>query len=266
MTDSSAEESLVLERYKFTVSYNGTAYQGFQIQGETRTVQLELEKALKQLGWQGTGFIGAGRTDTGVHAIGQVFNADLAWSHGTDALLKAMNAKLPKDIAITAVEKADADFHARFDAKWRCYHYHVYFAPVRNPLRDPLAWRLWPQPDIERLNEAAKEFPGIHDFRAFGSPPRKDRGTVREIKDSRWYELFPDEWVYEVRANAFLYHMVRRMVYVQVGYALGLIDIETVRNAVQKGIDAKPGLAPPNGLRLWNVTYGQPKKLENETK
>lgn len=254
MCDSSSEESM-LERYKFTVSYNGTAYQGFQIQGETKTIQLELENALRKLGWNERGIIGAGRTDTGVHAVAQVFSAGLEWKHGTDALLRAMNAKLPEDIAIIAVEKAAPEFHARFDATSRCYHYHMYSAPVRDPLRDEFSWRVWPRPDIERLNEAAQEFPGVHDFRAFGSPPRKDRGTVREIKESRWMENGPDEVIYEIRANAFLYHMVRRIVFVQMSYALGFLDMEMIRKAVREGIDAKPGLAPPNGLRLWNVTY-----------
>lgn len=129
MTDPSPEEIPVregqIERYKFTVSYNGSAYYGFQIQGRQKTVQLELENVLKKLGWKERSIIGAGRTDTGVHAAGQVFSAGLDWSHGTEALMAAMNAKLPDDIAIRDVKKVSDSFHARFDATSRCYHYEL---------------------------------------------------------------------------------------------------------------------------------------------
>ena len=113
------------ERYKVILAYDGTHFFGFQRQGADRTVQLEVEAALRQLGWQGRAITSSGRTDSGVHATGQVIAFDLDWRHGTESLLRALNAKLPDDVAVQAVEVAPADFHPRFDATSRCYRYQV---------------------------------------------------------------------------------------------------------------------------------------------
>ena len=212
-TDSSNEESDLVERYKFTVSYNGTAFYGFQRQGSTRTVQLELENALKKLGWREDSITGAGRTDSGVHAAGQVVSAALEWHHGEEQLRNALNAALPDDLAVLKVEKTRQDFNARYDALTRTYHYQVYFSPVRLPLQDEFSWRIWPKLSLDDLNTISRHFTGIHDFRAFGSPPRKDRSTVREIFTNSWKQQSEDEAYFEIEANAFLYHMVRRIVH-----------------------------------------------------
>ena len=256
MFDSSHEESDSLERYKFTISYNGTAFSGFQRQGATRTVQLVLEDALRELGWKEDSIVGAGRTDAGVHAAGQVFSAALRWPHGAQALRAAMNAKLPEDVAILNVEKVPYGFSARYDARSRCYHYHIYISPVRLPLVDQTAWQIREPLDLEALNRITRHFTGIHDFRAFGSPPRKNHSTVREIFVNRWTKISDGELLFEIEANAFLYHMVRRIVFLQTAYARGSVTEEAIINAVRYGIDAKPGLAPARGLRLQRVSYG----------
>ncbi len=256
MFDSSHEESDSLERYKFTISYNGTAFSGFQRQGSTRTVQLVLEDALRELGWKEDSIVGAGRTDAGVHAAGQVFSAALRWPHGANALRAAMNAKLPEDVAILNVEKVPYGFSARYDARSRCYHYHIYISPVRLPLVDQTAWQIREPLDLEALNRITRHFTGIHDFRAFGSPPRKNHSTVREIFVNRWTKISDGELLFEIEANAFLYHMVRRIVFLQTAYARGSVTEEAIINAVRYGIDAKPGLAPARGLRLQRVSYG----------
>ena len=123
---------------KLLLAYDGTHFFGFQRQGQARTVQLEVEAALRQLDWQGRTILSAGRTDSGVHASGQVIAFDLEWAHGPEELGRAMNANLPEDVAVKAVEVAAADFHPRFDATARCYRYQVLFAPQRDPLREPL--------------------------------------------------------------------------------------------------------------------------------
>lgn len=245
----------MIERYKFTVSYDGTLYLGFQAQKNSKTVQRELESALRKLGWKEDSIIGAGRTDSGVHAEGQVFSAGLAWKHGETALIRAMNASLPNDISIKKVEKAGSEFHARFDALSRCYHYHVYQTSVRDPLRDRFAWQIWPELDLKALNKAAEWFIGRFDFRAFGSPPRRDRGTVREIYESNWVQKTADEKIYIIRANAFLYHMVRHIVSVQVQYAQGWIGEDEIISAIHSAQPMSLGLAPANGLRLFEVDY-----------
>ncbi len=256
MLGSSTEESEALERYKFTISYNGTAFSGFQRQGAARTVQLVLEDALRELGWEEDAIVGAGRTDAGVHAAGQVFSAALRWNHGADALVRAMNAKLPDDVSILKVEQVPYGFSARYDALSRCYHYHIYFSPVRLPLVDLTAWQIRTPLGLEALNRITRHFTGIHDFRAFGSPPRKNHSTVREIFVNRWTKVSDDRFLFEIEANAFLYHMVRRIVFLQTAYAMGTVSEEAILNAVRYGIDAKPGLAPARGLRLQRVNYG----------
>ena len=256
--DSSTEESRLVERYKFTISYNGTAFSGFQRQGAARTVQLELENALRKLGWKEESIAGAGRTDSGVHAAGQVVSAWMEWRHGEEQLRNALNAALPPDLAVLKAEKAAPDFHARYSALSRTYRYQICFSPARLPLREEFSWRIWPKLSIEDLNSISRHFTGIHDFRAFGSPPRKDRSTVREIFTNSWVQQSDDEAFFEIEANAFLYHMVRRIVFLQIAYAKGNVSEEEIIRAVRDGIDAKPGLAPARGLQLWSVRYPEP--------
>ncbi len=258
--DSSKEESVLIERYKFTISYNGTAFSGFQRQGERRTVQLELENALRKLGWKEESITGAGRTDSGVHASGQVVSAALEWTHGEEQLRNALNAALPADLAVLKAEKTERDFNARYDALSRTYNYLIYFSPVRLPLKDGFAWRIWPELPIEKLNRISRHFTGIHDFCAFGSPPRKDHSTVREIFRNGWEKQSDDTFCFVIEANAFLYHMVRRIVFLQTAYGRGSVTEEDVIKAVRYGIDAKPGLAPARGLQLRSVSYPGPDK------
>ena len=260
ITDSSLEESSLVERYKFTISYNGTAFSGFQRQGGTRTVQLELENALRKLGWKEESIIGAGRTDSGVHAAGQVVSAAMEWHHGEEQLRSALNAALPPDLAVLKAEKAAADFNARYDALSRTYHYQIYFSPVRQPLRDDFSWRIWPELSLDKLNQITRHFTGIHDFRAFGSPPRKNHSTVREIFRNGWEKQSDDAFCFVIEANAFLYHMVRRIVFLQTAYGRGSVTEEEIIRAVRYGIDAKPGLAPARGLQLWSVRYPEPEE------
>lgn len=246
-----------MERYKVILAYDGTHFFGFQRQGQERTVQMEVEAALRQLNWQGRAILSSGRTDTGVHASGQVIAFDLDWPHGMEKLSRALNAKLPEDVAVMAVEAAAADFHPRFDAAARCYRYQVQFAPMRDPLQDRYVWRVWPPCEVEDLQAAAHLLHGTHDFAAFGTPPRPEGSTIRTVFQAYWHE--PENGVgwFEVTANAFLYHMVRRMVFVQVLVGQQRLSLERLREAVEQARALPPGLAPPKGLILKEVYYGQ---------
>ena len=244
-----------MERYKVTLAYDGTQFEGFQRQGTTRTVQLEVEKALRSLNWQGRAILSSGRTDSGVHAEGQVVAFDLEWSHTPEALGKALNAHLPQDVAVQHVERAGADFHPRYDAEWRCYHYHIVFAPVRDPLRERFAWRVWPLCEMEDLLAAARLLPGTHDFAAFGAPTRPGGTTLRAVYRATWQEKEDGVVRFEVVANAFLYHMVRRMVFVQVLVGHHRLSLEALSAAVEQAHAVMPGLAPPQGLVLKQVQY-----------
>ena len=147
-----------MARYQVILAYDGTEFVGFQRQAQgkkSRTVQAAIETALRQIGWQGRAILAAGRTDTGVHAAGQVVAFDLDWSHGEQALLAALNANLPPDVAAQAAFERRADFHPRYDALSRSYRYSIFCRPLRDPLRERYAWRVWPAPELERLQASA---------------------------------------------------------------------------------------------------------------
>lgn len=244
-----------MERYKVILAYDGTQFFGFQRQGQDRTVQLEVEAALRRLNWQGETILCAGRTDSGVHASGQVIAFDLEWKHGTQTLARALNAYLPVDVAVKAVEIVRPDFHPRYDAKSRSYRYKVCFAQERDPLTDRFTWRTWPVCDFELLQEAAGLLVGTHDFSAFGTPPRPNGSTIRTVFQADWQRTGENIWLFDVTANAFLYHMVRRMVFVQVSAGRKRMRMGDLQLAVGSGTPMMPGLAPPQGLTLRDVRY-----------
>jgi tRNA pseudouridine38-40 synthase len=243
-----------MAHYKVILAYDGTHFQGFQRQGTNRTVQAEVENALRGLNWGGRAILSAGRTDTGVHAAGQVVAFDLEWPHPTEALVKALNAHLPEDVAAKSAEVAEEEFHPRYDAQERCYRYRIYLSPHRDPLRERFAWRVWPIPGLDLLQAAAQRLTGRHDFAAFGNPPRAGGSTERMIFSCGW-EAEGDELRFEVRGNAFLYHMVRRMVYVQVQAGQNRLSLEAIDEAILHTRPLPPGLADPQGLVLWEVRY-----------
>ncbi len=255
-----------MARYQLKLAYDGTDFFGFQRQGNTRTVQSVFESVLREIGWQGETILFAGRTDTGVHASGQVVVFDLDWHHADALLIKALNAKLPDDVAVENLARAEVDFHPRYDASSRRYRYTIYQTPLRNPLLDRFAWHIWPVLDLEFLNRAAMKMTGTHDYSAFGRAMKPGASTVREVMVSRW-TLSGDSLTYEVEANAFLYHMVRRLVYVQVQVARGKITEEALLAGIETGKQIKPGLAPARGLVLTEVTYPKQKqvKIDSDT-
>jgi tRNA pseudouridine38-40 synthase len=249
-----------MARYQVILAYDGTGYLGSQRQANSRTVQGELEKALRKLGWSGHSVFLAGRTDTGVHAAGQVAAFDLDWQHAESDLLNALNANLPLDMVARDIRIAPPKFHPRFDATSRRYHYRLFCQPTRDPLRERFAWRVWPQVDGNGLQSAAALFVGPHDFAAYGAPPRAGSSTTRTVMNASW-QARDDEWHFEVQANAFLYRMVRRLVFVQVAHAQGKVSVEAVARSLAgqaEGIERSElpaGLAPAHGLTLVKVTY-----------
>jgi len=253
-----------MARYKLTLAYNGTGFFGSQRQANPRTVQGELEKALSKLGWIQNSVIMSGRTDTGVHATGQVVSFDLDWPHTDEDLVRALNDTLPADMAVQKAWIVNAKFHARFDATSRRYQYKLFCQPVREPMRESFAWRVWPAIDGDGLCNTAKLFPGRHDFSAFGSPTTPKGRTVRTVMKAEWTQVAKDEWQFEVQADAFLYRMVRRLVFVQVAVAQGKVSAEAIAQAlanpaqVESGSEKVPaGLAPAHGLILVEVTYNE---------
>jgi len=245
-----------MARYQIILAYDGTDFQGFQRQGSKRTVQLELESSLRRLGWKGRAILSAGRTDAGVHATGQVVAFDLNWDHPPEELQNALNAHLPDDVAVKHIREAAADFHPRFDATGRTYRYRITCQAERDPLSERFAWRVWPAVDGQLLQQAAAMLVGVHDFAAFGRAMKPGETTVREVCSASWRGEGND-FDFEVSAHAFLYHMVRRMVYLQVRVGHGRLSLDELEEGITHAKKLSPGLAPPNGLRLVLVAYGQ---------
>ena len=257
-----------MEHYQVILAYDGSRYKGFQRQANARTVQGVVEDALHKLNWHGSSILAAGRTDTGAHAIGQVIAFQLEWDHDPQRLLQALNNHLPSDVAAREVKQVPASFHPRYDASWRKYLYRVYCQPVRDPLLEPYAWRVWPSVDVDALQASAHVVIGRHDFGAFGNPPQGGSNTVRCVLASGW-KPEANSLIYEVTAQAFLYHMVRRLVFMQVKIAQGELQVADLLNALQdRNGDLENdvsetkstrrqvhGLAPARGLVLAEVGY-----------
>ena len=256
-----------MAHYKIILAYDGTHFLGFQrqaVSAKSRTVQQTVEIALRRLGWQGNSILAAGRTDTGVHASGQVIAFDLDWRHPTEELLSALNANLPQDIAAQSIQLADVDFHPRYNAIARRYRYCLFCRPLRDPLRERYAWRVWPDVKFEILKEAAQLLIGMQDFAAFGRPPGEKGTTRRQVFHAQWLQEV-EAYTFEIVANAFLYLMVRKLVFVQVMIAQNKQPLELISNSLMEATKlGVKGIAPPQGLTLTEVIYS-PQELARIT-
>ncbi|MCY4063291.1 MAG: tRNA pseudouridine(38-40) synthase TruA [Chloroflexi bacterium] len=261
-----------MRRYAAILAYDGTAYQGFQRQPEpTPTIQAAVEKAISQVTAQPASIVGAGRTDAGVHASGQVIAFDVGWKHGVDELLRAINSQLPADISLRGLWRKEG-FHPRFDALWRQYAYRIATPATRHPLLTRHVWQLiGVSLDLERMNAAAATCLGEHDFAAFGRPPQQgSSNTVRRIYWSRWETesgAFGRRLRYRIRGTAFLYHMVRRLVGVMAQVGQGEISPGEFEDILRsRDIARAKHLAPANGLILEAIGYPQSQETESTTR
>lgn len=247
-----------MAHYKLILAYDGTNYNGFQRQAIKTSVQATFEEALRRLGWQGRAIMPSGRTDSGVHAKGQVVSFNLDWNHPDYALQNALNAFLPADIAVQSVQQVAPDFHPRYDALSRQYRYQLYWQSARDPLRDRYAWRLDRKPELSLMQASANDLLGEHNFIAFGKALKEDGTTIRRIYSADWVEE-EDGMSFTIIGNAFLYHMVRRIVYVLVRIGLGELPVETVRIGLENLSTGIVSLAPARGLTLEAVTFSEDK-------
>jgi len=172
-----------------------------------------------------------------------------------------LNSSLPADIAIQSVQVVDAKFHPRFDAIARLYRYRLFCRSLRDPIRERFDWRVWPVLKTDILADVAKLFLGTHDFSAYGSPTTPKGTTMRTVMKAEWQQTTDDGWHFEVQADAFLYRMVRRLVFIQVAAAQEKISMEAIANSLAKQFPAgtrsglPSGLAPAHGLTLVEVKY-----------
>lgn len=234
------------------VEFDGTDFEGFQVQKSRRTVQGELEEALGRVTGEATRVVGAGRTDTGVHAAGLGVHLDTIWNRPLAVLERAWNARLPRDIAVRDLVPVPSDFSARYDATTRLYRYTILNQVVRAPLIERYAFRV-PEPlDASAMDAAARELIGQHDFGAFGTPPRGDN-TIRTMYQAGVRRVGVQILI-DLEANAFLYRMVRRIVGSLISVGRGVCSAGDFRQVLARKRRAGDA-APAHGLCLIQVKY-----------
>lgn len=243
-------------RFRAVVAYDGTAYHGFQRQSPERepSIQGELERTLEKVTGRTTTVLGAGRTDAGVHAQGQVIAFDSDWRHEAAALQRALNATLSEGIAVWEATTTDQTFHPRYEARSREYRYTIYNARVRHPLYRLYALHEPESLDADAMRVAVHDLIGEHDFAAFGQPTTGD-STVRQMfrtdvnRRESWIEI-------DLEANGFLYRMARSIVGALLEVGRGRMPIEQVEQILRSRDRAQsPATAPAHGLCLMRVNY-----------
>ncbi|RFU61428.1 tRNA pseudouridine(38-40) synthase TruA [Peribacillus glennii] len=245
-----------MHRYKCIISYDGTQFAGYQVQPEKRTVQLELEKALRKIHKGDEVRVSAsGRTDAGVHAMGQVIHFDSSYSFPAENWEKAMNALLPDDIAILRVEKVSQEFHARFHASGKEYRYMISLSKKRDPFRRNYAYHFPFALDSKAIKDAIPFLLGTHDFTSFCSAKTEVEDKVRTIRE---IELVEDNGllVFRFVGSGFLYNMVRILVGTLLEVGTGKKKPSDVAEILEKKDRSFAGkTAPGQGLYLWEVFY-----------
>lgn len=259
MSDEPAPRALrELPNWRIVVEYDGTDFEGWQRQaGGTRTVQGALEAALAKLAAGRVAVIGAGRTDAGVHAEGQVANARAATRLAPADLLRAWNAQLPPDVAIRELCSAPPDYHARRAARNKLYAYRLWTGAERSPLRERTA--LWKRPPLalDALRAASSALVGTHDFASFCAAGGEAHGTVRTITRAAWIGALGSELRFEVEGPGFLRHMVRNLVGSLLEVGRGRRPPSWIGEILQACDRTRAGpTAPARGLTLVRVDDG----------
>lgn len=245
--------------YKLTIAYDGTLYSGWQIQPNAPSIQEQLQNAVKSLlSGESAAVIGSGRTDAGVHALGQIAHFCAAHHFELNRLLWSLNGLLPKDIRVKKVEEVPLDFHSQYHATGKEYHYHIVTDRILDPFRRFYVWHLLLKLDLSLLKEAAALFVGTHDFTSFANEPQAGSVKRNPVKTLSRLDvcLLEGEIRLEFEGNGFLYKMVRNIVGTLIDAAshrLHLEDIPLIFEA--KDRRRASFAAPPQGLFLVRVDY-----------
>ena len=240
--------------YKITLAYDGTDYHGWQLQEELPTIQLALNRAVARLAGAPVIVHGAGRTDAGVHAEGQVVSFHLTKEWTGQALCRALNGNLPRDIRVLAAEPVDDEFHARFSAKEKTYRYQIYNASVMNPLLARFAWHFPYSLDLEKLVSNGQALLGMHDFTAFTVADCETRTHVRELTSFSLEQQASLLQLY-FTGKGFLRYQVRTMVMALLELNRGRIAMTMPKLIASQKRELIRGTAPAQGLTLLAIEY-----------
>ena len=250
-----------MHRYKLTIAYEGTQYCGWQVQPNGPTIQEILQERLAIILRHPAEVTGAGRTDAGVHAAGQVAHFDHNNELELYTFLAAINGLLPKDIRVKSAEQVPADFHARHDAVSKVYHYHLHLGPVYDPFTRLYSWHVTGKLDLHVLREGAALLLGTHDFTSFANEPRAGGVSRNPIRTLKRLDIIPVEGGIrlEFESKSFMYKMVRNLTGTLVEAALGKWSLREVAAMLDAKDRRRAGrAAPAQGLFLMRVDYDRP--------
>jgi tRNA pseudouridine38-40 synthase len=247
-----------MTRWKCVCAYDGTSFSGWQSQPKGDSVQDAVEARLAAVLGLPVRTHASGRTDSGVHATGQVFHFDADWTHGPEKLAAALRHRLPRSIQIVSVREAAANFHARFSATSKVYEYRIHLGDA-DPFTRPYSWAILKPVNVAAMRRAAAVLKGRHDFKAFaatnGAEPDDKVGTVRNLQ--RLDVVVRGRSVRIVaEADGFLYKMVRSLVGALVAAGEGKLGLPGIKACLSSGVRTAPvQTAPPQGLFLRRVRY-----------
>ena len=243
-------------RWVCVCAYDGRAFSGWQSQPKGDSLQDAIETRLAEVFKTPVRIHGSGRTDAGVHALGQVFHFDADWTHGKERLLAALSSNLPPSIQVRSLKRGRADFHARFSAVGKLYTYHLALGGA-DPFTRPFAWELHRPLDLAAMRQAAAILQGTHDFKAFSAFNGTERETT--VRDLRRLDIVVRGKAIRItaEANGFLYKMVRSLVGTLVAVGEGRLTPETVAKLLASKVRTpQVQTAPAHGLFLVKVLYG----------
>jgi len=245
-----------MRNIRLLIEYNGTNYQGWQVQPKGPTIQGMVEEKLALITGEAVHLIGSGRTDSGVHAFGQVANFKTKSQLNIHSIQKALNSLLPPDIMIQRAEEVEEGFHARKQSKSKVYEYRILNRELRSAFDHEYAWHIPQKLDLEEMRKATRILIGEHDFSSFRSVGSPTRTAIRRVIRAEWKKGQDGFIRFEVEANGFLKQMVRAMVGTLVEVGKGKIDSEEFRKILDSRNRKEAGpTAPAHGLFLKEVKY-----------
>jgi tRNA pseudouridine38-40 synthase len=244
------------KNFKLTIEYDGTHYHGWQIQPNGPSIQQAIESAINTMTHQQIRLLGSGRTDAGVHAIGQVANFICETRISDGEFQKGLNSLLPDDIVIRNCIEVPLPFHARYDAKSKLYRYSILNQPIAPAIERLYVWWLRAPLDLNAMQEAAAHLIGRHDFKAFEGAGSPRSSTVRHVMHAQLFYASPGPIRFEIKADGFLRYMVRNIVGTLVAVGRGEFTPEQFQS-IMASCDRKQAAAtaPPQGLFLVQVDY-----------
>ncbi len=246
----------LMTNFRLTIEYDGGAYHGWQKQKHEPTIQAAIETALKTMTGQKVNLTGSGRTDAGVHALGQVANFHCTTDLAPDNFKNGLNSLLADDIAIVSCERVPSEFHARYDARDKTYRYWIRNRPEPPAIFRQYAWHVRQPLDIDTMRQALPHITGRHDFKSFEAAGTPKKSTVRTVLDAAICKKDETNLYFELTADGFLRYMVRNIVGTLVDIGLGRQEsaaMETIRETKDRSQAA--ATAPPQGLFLVSVAY-----------